>query len=143
MSTDYEVRFAVHEDHCKGMDTQTLRKHFLIESLFVADTVQLTYTRYERFVVGGIYHVSKASSLGTIDAVKANFYSHDESWVRLIWAEQGVLSLMATLMRWAIKRHSILAVAIVMLCLTVLMQTNRPSFISTLRQLLKTYPPLK
>ena len=73
MSTDYEVRFAVHEDHYKGMNTQTLRKHFLIESLFVADTVQLTYTHYERFVVGGVYPVSKAVSLGTIDAVKTDF----------------------------------------------------------------------
>lgn len=72
MSTEYEVRFAVHEDHYKTMDTQTLRKHFLIDTLFVKDAVRLTYTHYERFVVGGVLPISKTISLGTIDAVKAD-----------------------------------------------------------------------
>jgi 4-deoxy-L-threo-5-hexosulose-uronate ketol-isomerase len=71
MTTEYDVRFAVHEDHYKGMDTDTLRKHFLIEEIFIVDKVKLTYTHYERFVVGGVMPVNGAVKLGTIDAVKA------------------------------------------------------------------------
>lgn len=73
MSTDYSVRFAVHEDHYKGMDTQTLRDHFLVDNLFVADKVQLTYTHYERFIVGGALPVNGSLKLDTIDAVKADY----------------------------------------------------------------------
>jgi 4-deoxy-L-threo-5-hexosulose-uronate ketol-isomerase len=72
MKTEYDVRFAVHEDHYKGMDTETLRKHFLIEELFIANKVKLTYTHYERFIVGGVLPVNGPVNLGTIDAVKAD-----------------------------------------------------------------------
>ncbi len=72
MSTDYSIRYAVHEDHFRGMDTTELRKHFLIETLFVPDQVSLTYTHYERFIVGGAYPVSGPLALDTIDAVKAD-----------------------------------------------------------------------
>ncbi len=72
MTIEYDVRFAVHEDHYKSMDTATLRKHFLIEALFVADSVKLTYTHYERFIVGGVMPITGPVLLGTIDAVKAN-----------------------------------------------------------------------
>jgi 4-deoxy-L-threo-5-hexosulose-uronate ketol-isomerase len=74
MSTEYSVRYAVHEDHYKGMDTNELRKHFLVDNLFANDKVNLTYTHYERFVVGGAMPVSGPLQLDTIDAVKADFF---------------------------------------------------------------------
>ncbi len=39
-----EERFAVHVDDYKHYDTDKLRKHFLVESVFIADEVQFTYT---------------------------------------------------------------------------------------------------
>jgi len=72
MTVNYQTRYAVHFDHYKTMDTKKLRQHFLIESIFVADTVQLTYTHYERFIVGGVMPLAGSVELGTIDAVKAD-----------------------------------------------------------------------
>ena len=34
MTTHVETRHAIHPDHAKGMDTETLRRHFLAEGLF-------------------------------------------------------------------------------------------------------------
>jgi len=73
MSTHYSVRFAVHEDHYRTMDTANLRKHFLVDNLFADDQVNLTYTHYERLIVGGAKPVNGPLTLDTIDAVKAEY----------------------------------------------------------------------
>tara|TARA_R110001592_G_scaffold248373_1_gene510702 strand:- start:14525 stop:15337 length:813 start_codon:yes stop_codon:yes gene_type:complete len=64
----------VHEDHYRGMDTAELRKHFLIDDLFNEDQVTLTYTHYERFIVGGAMPLTEPLKLDTIDAVKADYF---------------------------------------------------------------------
>ncbi len=51
--THVETRHAIHPDHARGMDTAQLRQHFLVEGLFAAGQIRLTYTHYDRFVVGG------------------------------------------------------------------------------------------
>ncbi len=47
------VRHASHPDHVRGFDTQALRDHFLVPSLFEADDIVLTYSHTDRVVVGG------------------------------------------------------------------------------------------
>jgi 4-deoxy-L-threo-5-hexosulose-uronate ketol-isomerase len=44
---------AVHPEHAKTFDTQALRDHFLVENLFENDGIQLTYSHYDRLIVGG------------------------------------------------------------------------------------------
>jgi 4-deoxy-L-threo-5-hexosulose-uronate ketol-isomerase len=48
-----DVRQASHPEHAKGYDTAELRRHFLIESLFEAGAIRLTYSHVDRLVVGG------------------------------------------------------------------------------------------
>jgi 4-deoxy-L-threo-5-hexosulose-uronate ketol-isomerase len=50
--TSVETRQAVHPDHARGMDTETLRRHFLAGGMFAAGEIRLVYTHYDRFVVG-------------------------------------------------------------------------------------------
>lgn len=47
-----ETRHAIHPEHAKGMDTDTLRQHFLGEGMFAAGEIRLIYTHYDRFVLG-------------------------------------------------------------------------------------------
>ncbi len=49
-----ETRHAIHPDHAKGMDTDTLRRHFLAQGMFAAGEIRLVYTHYDRFVIGGV-----------------------------------------------------------------------------------------
>lgn len=69
-----EERYAVHVDDYKHYDTEKLRKHFLIETIFVADDVQFTYTHYERLMVGGAMPVNKPVALGSFDQLKSEFF---------------------------------------------------------------------
>jgi 4-deoxy-L-threo-5-hexosulose-uronate ketol-isomerase len=48
-----KIHHAVHPEHAKTFDTETLRKNFLIEKLFTKDRINLTYSHYDRMIVGG------------------------------------------------------------------------------------------
>lgn len=55
-----EIRQPVHSEHAKTLDTEGLRRHFLVEGLFAPDQATLTYSQIDRIIVGGILPVSKA-----------------------------------------------------------------------------------
>lgn len=54
---------AGHPNDVRGADNQTLRERYLIRDLFGPDTVNLTYTHYDRLVVGGAAPVGKEVGL--------------------------------------------------------------------------------
>ncbi len=58
-----DIRQACHPEHAKGHDTATLRRHFLIESLFVEKAIRLTYSHVDRMVVGGVMPVDAPLTL--------------------------------------------------------------------------------
>ncbi|HEX5057476.1 MAG TPA: 5-dehydro-4-deoxy-D-glucuronate isomerase [Gammaproteobacteria bacterium] len=74
MTTKYDVRYAVHPEDYAGYDTQLLRENFLVSEIFTPDEIRLTYTFYDRFVVGGAMPVKKALPLETIDEFKAAYF---------------------------------------------------------------------
>ncbi len=60
---ELEIRYANHPDDARKYNTDELRKHFLIESLFVADEIKLTYSHVDRIIAGGITPVQKPLKL--------------------------------------------------------------------------------
>ena len=77
--TNSELRYAHHPNDVKRYTTQELREHFLIPDLFKNDEINLTYSMYDRFIVGGAYPVNKELKLETIDDLKAeNFLDRRE-----------------------------------------------------------------
>jgi len=54
---------AAHPDGMRGADNRTLRERHLIGDLFAPDTIGLTYTHYDRLVVGGAAPVGKEIGL--------------------------------------------------------------------------------
>ncbi len=74
MTTDNTLRHAIHQEHSKGFTTAQLRANYLIENLFQNDTATLTYTLYDRYVVGGIKPVTKAVALTAPDVFKSSFF---------------------------------------------------------------------
>jgi 4-deoxy-L-threo-5-hexosulose-uronate ketol-isomerase len=62
----YSSRNAVDPVRAAMMDTGELRTNFLIEDMFVPGTVHLTYTHYDRMVVGGATPAGEALALQAI-----------------------------------------------------------------------------
>jgi 4-deoxy-L-threo-5-hexosulose-uronate ketol-isomerase len=55
-----EIRNAIHPDHAKQLDTTAIRREFLIETLFIANELTLTYSHIDRIVVGGVMPIDQA-----------------------------------------------------------------------------------
>ncbi len=55
-----QIRQPFHSEHARTLDTEGLRRHFLVENLFVADEATLTYSQIDRIIVGGIMPVSRS-----------------------------------------------------------------------------------
>jgi 4-deoxy-L-threo-5-hexosulose-uronate ketol-isomerase len=54
-----DIRYAEHPEDMKGYDTQTMREHFLMETVFVEDEINLGYTHSDRVVFGGAFPKSR------------------------------------------------------------------------------------
>lgn len=54
-----ETRQAVSPREAKSFDTEELRAAFLVESMFAANDIRLTYTHYDRMIVGGVLPVGQ------------------------------------------------------------------------------------
>lgn len=72
----YEVRYATNPTDFKSYETERLRKDFLMEKVFEKDQINLVYTMYDRFIVGGAFPVSKSVKLETIDPLKVPNFLH-------------------------------------------------------------------
>lgn len=52
-----QIRQNIHSDHAKQLDTQGLRREFLVEEIFTPDQLTMTYSHIDRIVFGGIMPV--------------------------------------------------------------------------------------
>ena len=69
-----EIRYAVHPKDVVSYDTARLREEFLVEKIFSAGEINLTYSMYDRYIVGGIMPAGKPVKLGVYDEIKADYF---------------------------------------------------------------------
>ncbi|SFW25103.1 4-deoxy-L-threo-5-hexosulose-uronate ketol-isomerase [Sinomicrobium oceani] len=86
--TTSEFRYAANPADAKTYDTQKLRDEFLIEPVFREDEIKLTYSMYDRYIVGGAMPVKKDLVLETIPYLKSEHF--------LDRREMGVINVGAT-----------------------------------------------
>lgn len=70
----HATRHAIHPNDYRSLSSQQLREAFLIENLFEADQVSLTYSHYDRLIIGGAWPVAQPLPLQSIDALKAEYF---------------------------------------------------------------------
>ncbi|QBZ98911.1 5-dehydro-4-deoxy-D-glucuronate isomerase [Flavobacterium sangjuense] len=77
--TNFEFRYASNPKDAAKYNTEELREQFLIDKLFVENQIQLTYSMYDRYIVGGAMPVGKSLPLETIPYLKSeNFLDRRE-----------------------------------------------------------------
>lgn len=72
--TSYTIMRAVHPEDFKNYDTSRLRSHFMMPTVMEQDTINLTYSMYDRLIFGGVVPVEKTMALETIDPLKADYF---------------------------------------------------------------------
>lgn len=69
-----QIRFTNSPEETAQMSTEVLRKQYLLNNIFSADSVNLTYSHYDRVIIGGIKPVSKIISLPNPAELKAHYF---------------------------------------------------------------------
>lgn len=59
-----DIRQSIHSQHAKTLDTDGLRREFLIDKIFDADNYTLTYSHIDRIIIGGVMPVQKSVTIG-------------------------------------------------------------------------------
>lgn len=74
MSINVSNRWAVGRNEYSRFNMEEIVDNFLVTDLFQPDHVELVYTHYDRFVVGGIMPVKNTVSLGTVDEMRSEYF---------------------------------------------------------------------
>ncbi len=69
-----DVREYVNSEYSKHLDTEGLRKNYLIERVFAEDEVTMTYSHVDRMIAGGIMPVKKALTIETGKEIGVDFF---------------------------------------------------------------------
>ncbi len=74
MENQYEVRYASSPREVKKLDTEELRKEFLIQNLMNPGEINTVYSHYDRYIAGGAVPLQTSLRLETIDPLKAEYF---------------------------------------------------------------------
>lgn len=69
-----DYRFEASSREVSTFSNQALRDHFLIENVFHADSIQLTYSIYDRMIIGGAKPINLALELPNPGKLKAEYF---------------------------------------------------------------------
>jgi len=73
---NYTLRYATNPTDFVTYDTQRIRDEFLVTDFMKKDEINLVYSMYDRYIVGGTVPVDKSVVLETIDPIKADHFLH-------------------------------------------------------------------
>jgi len=73
MSVNYEIRYATHPEDARNYNTERVRKEYLVQSIMVPGNINMVYSLYDRYIVGGAVPVSDLK-LETIEPLKAEYF---------------------------------------------------------------------
>ncbi len=74
MAVFYDERYATHPGDAKNYDTTRLRNEYLVEKVMVPGEIHLSYSQYDRYMVGGAVPTLVTLKLDTIDPLKSAFF---------------------------------------------------------------------
>lgn len=69
-----DFRYATNPVDTRQYGTSELREHFLIDNLFTPGQINLTYSMYDRYIVGGAMPAGEKVKLETIPHLKSDYF---------------------------------------------------------------------
>lgn len=74
MNLPYTTRHTIHPASSARLTSAQLRESFLVENLFVDNTITCTYSFYDRLIIGGANPVERPLLLSSPDILKSSFF---------------------------------------------------------------------
>ena len=69
-----DIRYAVHPEQLKTLDTQKMREQFLVENLFARDRLNMVYSHIDRIIAGGVSPVNGTVELKGTKELGVDFF---------------------------------------------------------------------
>jgi 4-deoxy-L-threo-5-hexosulose-uronate ketol-isomerase len=69
-----QIRRATHPEQLPGLDTAALRRHYLVDDLFVPGTVTAVLTHHDRIVLAGACPTDGPLTLGTYPELRSEYF---------------------------------------------------------------------
>ena len=104
-----DIRYAMHPDQMKGLDTGEIRRHFLIDRLFEKDEMNLVYSHIDRIIVGGACPTDKQLELKVTKELGVDSFLERREMGIINIGSKGIVSLMAKNIFWRRKNASMSA----------------------------------
>ncbi|WP_424245242.1 4-deoxy-L-threo-5-hexosulose-uronate ketol-isomerase [Elusimicrobium posterum] len=93
MKTSIEERWGTHPNDVKYYDTEELRHEFLVEKLFAADEVLMTYTHNDRLIIGGALPVKEDLKLETVELIRSEYFCERREVGVICIENEGVVTV--------------------------------------------------
>lgn len=71
---EMEIRYSNHPDDSKHYTTEQLRKHYLVEKVFIEDKINLVYSHNDRIIFGGVTPIKGALKLGVCKELGTDYF---------------------------------------------------------------------
>jgi 4-deoxy-L-threo-5-hexosulose-uronate ketol-isomerase len=88
-----DIRYAIHPDHMKRLDTQEIRDHFLMEGLFKKDEMNMVYSHIDRIIVGGVCPISRPLELKVTKELGVDFFLQRRELGIINIGSKGIISV--------------------------------------------------
>ena len=132
-----DIRYAMHPDQMKGLDTDEIRRHFLIDRLFEKDEMNLIYSHIDRIIVGGACPTDKKLELKVTKELGVDSFLQRREMGIINIGSKGIVSLMAKNIFWRRKSASMSAWALRRSHSKVWIKITRPNSILTALRLIR------
>jgi len=74
MAVNYEIRYATNPVDFRSYDTERIRKEFLVQKMMREGEINLVYSHYDRYIVGGAVPGKEKLKLEYIDPLKSEYF---------------------------------------------------------------------
>ncbi|MBC8452766.1 MAG: 5-dehydro-4-deoxy-D-glucuronate isomerase [Spirochaetes bacterium] len=88
-----DIRYGIHPDHGKQLDTKGLRKEFLIEKPFKPGEISFTYSHIDRIIVGSAVPLDHTLTLEAGEELRAEYFLERREMGIINIGGAGVLTL--------------------------------------------------
>ncbi|MCR4677094.1 MAG: 5-dehydro-4-deoxy-D-glucuronate isomerase [Sphaerochaetaceae bacterium] len=88
-----DVREYVNSEYSKHLDTEGLRKNYLIETIFADDQVTMTYSHVDRMIAGGIKPVKKTLDIKVDKEIGTEYFLERRELGLINIGEAGVVTV--------------------------------------------------
>jgi 4-deoxy-L-threo-5-hexosulose-uronate ketol-isomerase len=95
-TTTIEERWGTHPEDVKKYDTSQLRREFLVERVFEADEVLMTYTHNDRLIIGGALPVNETLRLETVGLIRSEYFCERREVGIICIGGKGIVSVDGT-----------------------------------------------